>query len=1468
MPLRYDSVADSLDLSGLFEELRNEGLPVGLLELERLRAALRAVVGEDDESSTQSSLEEQRIDEARVCRVVDRVRLEKFARLVTVKTDADARAFHRAFGRWIQRAGQEVERLAEPAPPKVTEVEKVFERALPPKRRVEVRQDQQQRARRLRSWGWVGGAAAGLVVVLSIASWMGRSEGNGTGSTRRETGGGGSGGTTTTEPRQQPSRPAEARPGPVETVRRPVLELISVTPRGSFPTPGWWLLLAALSGGLAAGSWWRFRRRAKDLPRVPVKDSAGREYRVRPPRSVARGIDFVAPDATRELIWGVEKIRAEDPGLRYDLRRTVEATVRAAGLPSLVRERPKQDRVLWLWLDRSTQDFVSVRAFATEITTRLTSAGVPVRCVTFDKSPRILEPGDGTEPFSPYDLESAREGAVVAVLTDGRGLATLDADATERGSLGDLLRALCHWRRLTFVDFPSAPATQASAQGAAPRRHRDFARLLSRHGLRCITPDVLPAFVADSADRDLEGRVGSRLDPARERVAAAELQFLAAALALLERPFDLAEARGMVAALGLRGLQALDVERLATLDGLDRGGLTCRWSRERRLELLDWFAVAEDHRAGARFAPRSESFLQRAVEAWRQRIADEARLLGERSDGGGDAAFEALRIQDACVQVLTDPAAAAAACQELADGGAKRAAAIRSLLGDFVPWRAQDCADHARLAWERDDIDPEVLQQLLILGLGHREQRPGVVVWPRAFVAAVAALCVVALGALVAGFGGLGEPVGPPQTLMLQSGQPLHSHVGWSLDPSGLVAVTPQWTLRTPAEGVDVLAGTAMDSVTRLAWRHESENNPERGDGVAIWRAGYRDTPPRPVLEDWPLRSVAWIDAAPTVEGALLGEWENWAVTMLDAGVFDVVVVGESGEIGLSAALTELLVLPEELADGLLETQLVALTTREPRGLGSSRAMRAAWATRGDPADYPLPPAGIAEPMPAESWWPGMASIDRLPMPLLARGVGLDMVKIPSGRMPDEEQAGNWLLAFQISRFEVTRGDWLGLGLPPPVPLFWSESDDEGLPANGVSWFDALRFCNALSVREGLVPRYYQDREFQEPLGPNAEQEKPSARSGVRIRPDANGYRLPSELEHEYATRAGALTRFFWGGDASQADRFAWFGSESTDDVHPVGQKAPNAWGLYDVVGNVAEWCEGSGSESAELRVLHGGSFKSPSEDLSSDLFSRNPATSRYVTIGFRVARSTTLLDMVPVTGGEMPGGDRAGERVESFEISRYEVTRGAWRALGLEVPEPDSWREENDDDLPANYLNWFDAVQFCNALSAREGLVPRYYEDAEFTKPWSRRIDSEEKPGETAIFMNDGADGYRLPSELEWEFACRAETATKFHWGEDEAKAEDYAWFDKEWDHGVRPVGMKRPNPWGLQDITGNVWEWCEDWYDQDLGGRALRGGSFLVPAADLASSRRRWYGPSYRDLYFGFRVVRGSLPQHGAGR
>ena len=159
----------------------------------------------------------------------------------------------------------------------------------------------------------------------------------------------------------------------------------------------------------------------------------------------------------------------------------------------------------------------------------------------------------------------------------------------------------------------------------------------------------------------------------------------------------------------------------------------------------------------------------------------------------------------------------------------------------------------------------------------------------------------------------------------------------------------------------------------------------------------------------------------------------------------------------------------------------------------------------------------------------------------------------------------------------------------------------------------------------------------------------------------------------------------------------------------------------------------------------------------------------------------------------------------------------------------------------PATYVSWNDAVEFCRKLSEQEG------------------------------------EEYRLPTEAEWEYACRAGTTTAHSFGDDVSKLEQYAWFDKNaWDIGEKyahRVGQKLPNPWGLYDMHGNVYEWCQDWYApygsektltdpmgpaQGERSRVLRGGSFLNQSSDVRSASRANDQPDNRYLLIGFRPAR----------
>jgi formylglycine-generating enzyme required for sulfatase activity len=172
-------------------------------------------------------------------------------------------------------------------------------------------------------------------------------------------------------------------------------------------------------------------------------------------------------------------------------------------------------------------------------------------------------------------------------------------------------------------------------------------------------------------------------------------------------------------------------------------------------------------------------------------------------------------------------------------------------------------------------------------------------------------------------------------------------------------------------------------------------------------------------------------------------------------------------------------------------------------------------------------------------------------------------------------------------------------------------------PVENVSWLEAIRFCNALSKRD-RVKAYY------DIVGDKVDVPNLTSR----------GYRLPTEAEWEYACRAGTTTKFWFGDDPSELDKYAWYAWNSDSKTHPVGLKQAN-FGLYDMLGNVREWCwdrydadyyrqspveDPQGPTDASLRVLRGGGWGSdPRYCRSADRIESAPGN-RYFNAGFRLA--------------------------------------------------------------------------------------------------------------------------------------------------------------------------------------------------------------------------------------------------------
>jgi formylglycine-generating enzyme required for sulfatase activity len=223
---------------------------------------------------------------------------------------------------------------------------------------------------------------------------------------------------------------------------------------------------------------------------------------------------------------------------------------------------------------------------------------------------------------------------------------------------------------------------------------------------------------------------------------------------------------------------------------------------------------------------------------------------------------------------------------------------------------------------------------------------------------------------------------------------------------------------------------------------------------------------------------------------------------------------------------------------------------------------------------------------------------------------------------------------------------------------------------------------------------------------------------------------------------------------------------------------------------------------------------------------------------------NTIGMEFVPIPAGEFEMGspldeedryDREGPvhhvTIEKpFYMGRYEVTQQQWREIMGDNP---SYFE--GDYLPVEQVSWDDVQEFIKKLNEKEGT-----------------------------------DKYRLPSEAEWEYACRAGTTTCYSFGDDESKLGDYAWYYSSKTH---PVGQKKPNSWGLYDMHGNVWEWVQDcWHDSYNGAptdgsawilacdgayRVFRGGSWYDCARDCRSALRLRNDPRYRGGGLGFRIL-----------
>jgi formylglycine-generating enzyme required for sulfatase activity/serine/threonine protein kinase len=490
--------------------------------------------------------------------------------------------------------------------------------------------------------------------------------------------------------------------------------------------------------------------------------------------------------------------------------------------------------------------------------------------------------------------------------------------------------------------------------------------------------------------------------------------------------------------------------------------------------------------------------------------------------------------------------------------------------------------------------------------------------------------------------------------------------------------------------------------------------------------------------------------------------------------------------------------------------------------------------------------------------------------------------------------------AFAIGTKEVTREQFLRFAKHRETTRF---SPEPNCPIVSVSWYEAARYCRWLSEQEGVPEKEMCYPKLDE-IGP-----------GMKLPAEflaRTGYRLPTETEWEYACRAGTVTRFCFGADRALLPRYGVASDFAEDRAWPVGRLKPNELGLFDVHGNVDEWCQDAfafypavapqktlddGADPTPVseqheRVLRGGRFGGGAGWVAVRCASRRgfkPSTS-FPDIGFRIARTVKLptfavrlerqgtdqqytnsigmeFAMLPPGEFRMGSDPTAINRLlkVSKDASYVRVIRSEGPAHRVRITRP--FYMGRHHVTVGQFQQFVDATGY-KTEAERDGQPAAGFFDGKAGPPrkgysW-RRVGFAQTQDHPVVLVTsrdaqafcawlsrkEGRD-YRLPTEAQWEYACRAGQTTDSY---KPAELDKYAWHG--WNSGIRtqPVGKKRANAFGLYDLLGNAQQWCSDWHGIDYYAHAPRHDP-TGPTADKGLGRvirGGSYASHPRDLRF----------------
>ena len=462
---------------------------------------------------------------------------------------------------------------------------------------------------------------------------------------------------------------------------------------------------------------------------------------------------------------------------------------------------------------------------------------------------------------------------------------------------------------------------------------------------------------------------------------------------------------------------------------------------------------------------------------------------------------------------------------------------------------------------------------------------------------------------------------------------------------------------------------------------------------------------------------------------------------------------------------------------------------------------------------------------------------DEVPDPCLVVKVNdtlsINMMCVEAGTftMGDGEDAHPVSLSnYSIGQTEVTQALWQAvMGTTPSA-----NTANKQLPVTNISWYDCQEFIKKLNQQTGMR------------------------------------FRLPTEAEWEYAARGGQRSKGYAYAGSNDIKEVAWYNGNSGNTLHAVGQKKPNELGIYDMSGNVWEWCHDwhapyptthqynpLGPEVGQivgkryLRVFRGGSYGYEAayhQNAFRDITGPEPNIGT-ANLGLRLVLSddvnfetvhvndTLSFHMMNVNGDTFTMGDDNISNaspahqvtLSDYYIGQTEVTQTLWKAVMGNVP-----TGNKNPSYPVGYVSYADCQDFIARLNNLTGLH------------------------------------FQLPTEAEWEYAAMGGNKSHNYIYSGSNTIDDVAWYDQNSENKLHHVGTKQPNELGIYDMSGNAWEWCADYHGKYTAenqinpqgpttgtGRVIRSGSFRTTADRCTNKHRQAREADYPDSHITLRLV-----------